>query len=112
MLENLFKAIDAKDTEAFAAFLAPACAFRFGNGPLTEGRPAIAQSVAAFFDAISALAHTVLETWQIPSGLACHGHVTYTRHDGSQLCVPFANVLKLADGGIREYLIFADTSQL
>jgi hypothetical protein len=41
-----------------------------------------------------------------------HGQVTYTRHDGSQLSVPFANVLKLDGTRVREYLVFADASTL
>jgi hypothetical protein len=38
--------------------------------------------------------------------------VSYRRHDGSELTVPFANILKGSEEGIREYLIFADTSRL
>ena len=40
------------------------------------------------------------------------GQVTYTRHDGSQLSVPFANIFKLRDGLIGEYRIFGDFSAL
>ena len=40
------------------------------------------------------------------------GQVTYTRHDGSQLSVPFANIFKLRDNLIEEYRIFGDFSAL
>jgi hypothetical protein len=41
-----------------------------------------------------------------------HGEVTYTRHDGSRLSVPFANIFKLDGTRVREYLVFADVSPL
>ena len=44
--------------------------------------------------------------------MICHGTVTYTRHDSSQLKVPFTNILKMDDKLIKEYLIYVDVSQL
>ena len=44
--------------------------------------------------------------------IACHGFVTYIRHDDSFLSVPFADVFSLRQGKIAEYLIFADLSRL
>ena len=44
--------------------------------------------------------------------MICRGEVTYTRLDGSTLSVPFVNVLKLEGSLIRDYLIYADTSEL
>lgn len=45
-----------------------------------------------------AIRHEVFDTWQQPHATICHGQVTYTRHDSSQLSVPFANVFKMRDG--------------
>ena len=68
--------------------------------------------VASFFDSIDALEHEIEDSWEVPGGLVCHGQVACTRHDGSTLTAPFANVLKLDSSGNGEYWIFADTSQL
>jgi ketosteroid isomerase-like protein len=111
-LESLFAAIDAKDADTFSSFLAEDAVFRFGNTPPAVGRPAIREAVAAFFQSISALRHTVKDLWTLPDAAVMHGEVTYTRHDGSGLTVPFANVFKLDGSVVREYLIFADVSQL
>ncbi len=111
-LDQLFDAIDSRDARAFASFLTQDCRFRFGNLPQTEGRAAIEAFVAGFFSSIEALSHQIVASWEVPDGLICHGLVSYTRHDGSRLTVPFANVLKTTDAGIEEYLIFADTSAL
>jgi hypothetical protein len=36
----------------------------------------------------------------------------YTRHDGSALSVPFADVFKMRGELAREYLIYVDASRL
>ncbi len=112
MLGTLFRAIDGKDADAFAALLAPDGEFRFGNLPPVCGRNAVREFVAGFFASIAALTHVVEASWQVGDDLICHGRVTYTRHDGSTLAVPFANMLRTSPAGYSRYLIFADTSAL
>jgi len=112
MIKTLFAAIDARDLAAFGRFLAPDCEFRFGNQAPVCGHQAVLGYVGGFFESVRALQHELTASWETADALICHGMVTYTRHDGSQLCVPFCNVLKLADGLVREYLIFADTTPL
>jgi len=112
MIKALFDAIDARDIASFGRFLAPDCVFRFGNQPPVAGFDRVLAHVAGFFDSVRALGHELSTVWETADALICHGMVTYTRHDGSELSVPFCNVLKLADGRIREYLVFADTSML
>lgn len=111
-IDRLFAAIDRKDTAAFLAFLSPDASFRFGNLDPVHGYPAIAQAVAHFFDALRGLDHRLEDRWLLDDAAIVSGMVTYTRHDGSVLRVPFANVLKLHEGAIRDYRIFADVSAL
>ena len=61
---------------------------------------------------IEEIAHQVDQVWQVEDDIVCHGRVTYTRHDASELTVPFANVFQLDSGRIRDYLIFVDNSRL
>lgn len=112
MISELFRAIDGKDPGKFTSFLSQDCTFKFGNLPMVSGKEDIQKFVAGFFDSIDSLSHDIEDSWNIPGGLICHGHVSYTRKDGSMLTVPFANIFKLGSGGISEYLIFADTSLL
>jgi ketosteroid isomerase-like protein len=111
-LASLFAAIDRQDADAFSGFLAEDAVFRFGNLPAVEGRDAIRSFVAGFFGSIRAVSHAVLDDWQAGDAVICRGEVTYTRHDGSMLTVPFANILKLAGERVRDYMIYADTSAL
>lgn len=112
MITELFRSIDNKDLQGFIALLAPDCTFRFGNQPAVNGASAIEDYVSGFFGSIAALSHEIMDSWDVPGGVVCHGRVSYTRQDGSILTVPFANILKLSPAGIADYRIFADTSQL
>ncbi len=111
-LGPLFKAIDAKDAETFVSFLTDDAVFRFGNAAPACGRAAVRQAVAGFFTSIASLRHTLRDSWAHPDAVVLHGEVTYTRHDSSQLTVPFANVFKMQGPLVREYLVFADVSAL
>jgi ketosteroid isomerase-like protein len=111
-LEKLFETIDAQDAEGFAGFLTEDAVFRFGNGEPARGKRAVRDAVAGFFAGVKGLRHTVRESWSHADAVVMHGEVTYTRHDGSRLSVPFANVFKLDGTLVREYLVFADVSQL
>ncbi len=109
---SLFVAIDAMDGARFAEFLTEDAVFRFGNAAPVCGKAAIRDAVGGFFASIGGLRHRLCETWAHADAVVMHGETTYTRHDGSELSVPFANVFKLEGSLVREYLIFADASRL
>jgi ketosteroid isomerase-like protein len=110
--ESVFAVIDAADAAAFVDLLTPDAQFRFGNAPAVVGREAIHAAVAGFFAAIASSRHRFIGHWNGTAGAACEGEVTYTRHDGSILSVPFANVFELRGQKISEYRIYIDNSAL
>jgi len=109
---RLFAAIDARDADAFAAFLTEDGEFRFGNAPPVVGRPAIRAAVAGFFAAIGGCRHRLIMSWTGHGSTVCEGEVTYTRLDGSTVTVPFVNVFELRSGRIRSYRIYIDNGPL
>ena len=108
---SLFQALDASDADMFASFLTDDGVFVFGNAEPVRGKQAIRDVVAGFFTTIKAIRHDLIETWTLPEAVICQGTVTYTRHSGSQLRVPFANIFRMQNGLIRNYLIYVDNSQ-
>jgi len=110
--QELFAAIDDRDAARFVARLTPDASFRFGNAPVVRGSEAIGAAVAGFFAAIAACRHRLIQTWSGRQDVACEGQVTYTRHDGSQVTVPFANVFELRGRLIASYRIYIDNSPL
>ena len=111
-IKNLFASIDGKNTAGFTEYLSDEVQFQFGNMPAARGKLAVAKQVDYFFDSIKSLSHHIFEYWLQEQVITCHGAVTYTRHDDSTLTVPFANIFRLNQQGISQYLIFADVSAL
>ena len=68
--------------------------------------------IQRFFNSIKTLEHSVNDVWHTDDAIVSHGIVTYTRHDDSTLTVPFANIFKMKGERIKDYLIFADISEL
>lgn len=112
MISQIFACVDNQDPVKFVEYLTDDCSFRFGNQPVVVGRESIQEYVKQFFASIKGLSHDILTEWEILGGAACHGFVTYTRHDDSTVTIPFANIFKIKSAKVQEYLIFADTSEL
>jgi len=110
--ERVLAVVDAGDAAAFVELLTPDAQFRFGNAPVVVGREAIRTVAAAFFAAIASSKHGVLGTWNGAATAVCEGEVTYTRHDGSTVNVPFVNVFELRGEKIAAYRIYIDNSSL
>jgi ketosteroid isomerase-like protein len=110
--ERLFASIDSRDADAFASFIAENGEFRFASAPPITGRAAIREAVAGFFAAIAGCRHRLVQTWSGADSAVCEGEVTYTRHDGSTVTIPFANVFRLRDGRIASYRIYIDNGPL
>ena len=111
-LADLFAAIDARDTERFLAFLTDEAYFRFGSTPPAQGKEAIRDAVGGFFSSIAGCRHSVARVVAEGDVLICEGEVTYTRHDSSEITLPFANVFELDGELISAYKIYADASPL
>jgi hypothetical protein len=110
--ESLFSAIDSGSAASFASFLTTDAEFRFGNAPPVTGQEAISAGVAGFFAAIASSRHRLLEIWSAENSAGCEGEVTYSRHDGTIVTYPFANVFKLHGEKISSYHIYIDNSSL
>jgi len=110
--QRLFATIDGADGAGFVEFLTPDAQFRFGNAPAVQGTAAILAAVTGFFASIRTSQHQLLGSWDAQESAGCEGEVTYTRHDGSVVRYPFANVFKLRGEKISSYRIYIDVSTL
>ena len=110
--ENLFASIDEMDTERFLSFIAEDGVFRFGSSPPVTGHDGIRAAVDGFFSTFAALQHELQRVIGEGDEVAVEGEVTYTRHDGSTVTLPFANVFQLTDGRIAVYNVYVDIAPL
>jgi ketosteroid isomerase-like protein len=111
-LESLFDVIDAADVTGFGAYLTEDALLRFGNAPPVHGRAAIEQTVRHFFASIRRSRHRIERVWPGADAIALDGLVTYTRLDGSEITLPFADTLVLREDRIAQYLIYIDLTPL
>ena len=111
-LAGLFAAIDAKNTEAFLAYLAEEAVFRFGSAPETAGHESIRDGVNGFFASIAGSSHAIGNVVDSDTTLFCEGEVTYERHNGTEITLPFANVFELDGERISHYKIYIDIAPL
>lgn len=108
----LYQAIDAKDTRRFLSYLTEDATFRFGNNPPAVGQGAIGAAVDGFFASIRSSRHDILHNWEPPGHLVSQGTVTYVRHDGRSLALPFVNVFNMRGRLVHDYLIYIDATPL
>ena len=111
-INELFAAIDRKDAKRFVEFLTDDAVFRFGSAPAVQGHAAIEEAVSGFFSAIAGCKHRLTASWSRAETFACEGDVTYTRHDGSKVTLPFADVFDLRGKMISGYRIYIDIAPL
>jgi len=109
---GVFAAIDRQDTAAFVGFLTDDAVFRFGSAPAVRGREAIQAAVDGFFSTISGLEHKITHTMMRGETQVCEGEVTYTRVDGTQITLPFADIFEYDGSLIASYKIYMDISPL
>ncbi len=109
-IRDLFAALDRGGVPALAPYLHEDVLFRFGSHPAGRGRQAFADAWVAMSPHIQSMTHDIVEAWRVDDTAICHGSVRYTLIDNGTVRVPFANVFKLRDGRISEYLIYVDAS--
>jgi ketosteroid isomerase-like protein len=111
-VRRIFEAVDAGDARRFSAVFAEDGQFVFGNAPPVVGRPAVEQAVVGFFASIRGCRHELSRFWPAAGHCAMDGTVTYLRHDGRELTLPFANVFVLRGEQVVEYRVYVDLAPL
>jgi hypothetical protein len=109
---ELFRTIDLMDSYKFVSFLTDDARFFFGNAPAVTGRENIKEAVSQFFKSVKSLSHKNLNLWINSDSVIYQGEVTYTRHDGSRLTLPFVNVFGMDGDKIKDYRIYIDINPL
>jgi len=110
--EKLFASIDSMDTESFLGFIHQDATFRFGSSPAVKGHADIGAAVDGFFSSFAALKHDLQRHVADDNVVVCEGEVTYTRHDGSRITLPFVNVFETDAGLISLYRVYIDIGPL
>ena len=112
LIAALYSAVDARDAQKIGAMVSHDVVFQLGNFDALHGRQAVVDANEAFFGTIANMAHTITRILSDGGTVFCAGTVHYTRHDGSELEIPFATALQVTEGLITDYRVFVDVSPL
>jgi hypothetical protein len=111
-VKAMFRTIDAKNTEAFLAFLTPDARFAYGSLPPAIGQEAVRATLNAFFGSVASLTHSFEAVWTFPGVVIVTGTVKYVRLDTRVVTLPFCDVLKLSGEKVADYAIYVDPAPL
>ncbi len=110
---ELFHAIDGMDADRFAGHLTDDAVFTYGSRPPIQGRQAIREYVAGFFEALEGLEHRILDIHEAGDDVSViEGEVTYYLGPGRTVTVPFANVFRLAGNKVSSYQVYIDPTPM
>jgi hypothetical protein len=98
--------------DKFLSFFAPDCTMGFGSYPLVHGLSGVRDMIAPVFAGVAGMRHRRLGLWVHDDATVARGEVTYTRHDGSTVTIPFMTYFELADGRIRSTHVYIDIAPL
>lgn len=111
-VQELYKAVDNKNINQLAHFLAEDVCFSLANFPSTRGKTEVLEANQGFFASIHSMCHSLDNIWQVEDKLICHGQVDYIRLDKTKMSANFATILTIKEEKISDYLVYADLSNL
>ena len=110
LVKALFSRGEAFDSQGFVDLFADNPVYQFGNFEICFDKPAIYDSVTAFFGMVSALYHEIKMLWEVGDVVFVEMDVIYWRHDGSSVTLPCADIVRFEGDKVAELRIFMDAN--
>ncbi len=111
-LGRLFAAVDSRNAADFGEFLHERCRFVYGSREPVEGKQAICDYLAGFFDSLAGISHTIFEAWVVADKVFVEIEVTYELKDGRRFTMPAFDFFKMEGELIKDFLIYVDPSPM
>ena len=104
-------AMDARDVDAYVAYLADDVSIQFGNAPAVTGKAVVREMLAGYWQSFAAIEHDLTNIYGTDAAYVLEADNHYVRHDGRRVTVrAVAFTDKDADGRVRSVRIYGDTS--
>ncbi|QPH54627.1 nuclear transport factor 2 family protein [Pontivivens ytuae] len=105
------EALDAKDIDAYATFLADDVSIQFGNAPAVEGKEAVVGMLAGYWQSFRSIEHDLTNIYGTDRAYVLEALNHYERHDGRKVTVrAVAFTDRGEDGLVTSIRVFGDTS--
>lgn len=110
---DFYRDVDAMDRGRIGPWLSAAYEARYGNSPPIRGREEALDGSERFWATIRSMRHDIREVVAGGDRAVILADVTYTRLDGSEVCVPVASfVRRSGEREVDRLQVYADLSPL
>ncbi|MBM7788981.1 nuclear transport factor 2 family protein [Tenggerimyces flavus] len=111
LTRKVFAAVDALDSDALLALLAPNAVQVFGNQEPLIGHAEIGAANKAFTTMVAGVRHQITREWYQGNDAIVETNVTYHRLDGGFVNLPVVSIYRTDENGlIEDYRVFYDPS--
>lgn len=110
-LQNKYVAVDSRNHNEYAKYLADDCVLQFGNNPLAMGEDALLQGIDNFWASIHGLNHNFINVLGTNNQLVLEAMIDYTRADDKVVQTPCVTIIERNENGLATSIrIFIDFS--
>ena len=111
-VHDYYHAIDTMNMDAYLAFHTDDVRLRFGNNPVSEGKPAVAEGLGHLWDSLQSLKHDFTAVWEVDNVGIAEANITYVRKDGHTVVLPCVTVLRRTGNLVNDVQINMDIAPL
>ena len=110
---SYLQALDAKNVEAYGAFLADDCMMQQNNADPVKGKAAILAGLAQYWNTFGSLEHDLLNIYGTNSAFMLEALNDYTRKDGKPVTLRAVALTDRNEAGkVISFRFYTDTSPL
>ena len=110
---SYLEALDAKDVDAYGAFLADDCVMQQNNAEPVEGKAAILAGLAQYWNTFGTLEHELLNIYGTDSAFMLEALNDYTRKDGKPVTLRAVALTDRNEAGqVVSFRFYTDTAPL
>jgi hypothetical protein len=112
-LQDKYRAVDSRDHDGYARFLADNCSLQFANNPIVHGEEALLAGIDNFWQSIHGLNHNFMNVLGTEDQMVLEANIDYTRADDRVVVIPCVTIIERNNEGLAESIrIFLDVTPL
>lgn len=113
LLTDYFAAMEAKDSDRFAAHYADDITLTFAGAPVVTGRDAVRQQMIDTLGKVGSLAHPLINVWQEDNGVVIfEADSVWTFRDGTTATITACSIFTIHDDQITDQRIYVDNGPI
>lgn len=110
-LQNKYRAVDSRNHNEYAKFLAGDCMLQFGNNPVVQGDECLLLGIDNFWRNIHGLNHHFINIVGTDDLVVLEALIDYTRVDDKIVTIPCVTIIERNTNGLAAAIkIFIDTT--